>query len=379
MKTSADFKSSKKRYFLAQRISYVLLAVILFVFGLITIRNFLYPIAFGFLLAYLVYPVANWLEKKRFPRILANLITIIGSLAILASLFLVAYRIISPLALDLPKLAEAGISNLSEMLANISRFFGFDRTDTQKFIQDQTTLLLEAGAEYFQAFFTATTSTIIAFGLMPVYIFLFLYYRTKFMYFLLMIAGKSYKREVIAILREISTVMVRYTAGVIVVVFILCIINSLGIWIIGLRYAIALGVTAALFNFIPYFGTLLGGLVPFLFAFLVEGNLVLAFRVVVLFIIIQFMENNILTPNIVGGNVKISPFFIITGLVAASMIWGIPGMLLIVPFLAILRIVFSHIDFMKPYAFLLGEEGTRKHAITSGKIKRLWRKRKENK
>jgi predicted PurR-regulated permease PerM len=139
-----------------------------------------------------------------------------------------------------------------------------------------------------------------------------------------------------------------------------------------MKFAIALGIVSAFFNFIPYFGTLLGGLVPFLFALLVENNPGLAFRVVILFIIIQFIENNILTPNIVGGNVKVNPFFIITGLVAASIIWGIPGMLLIVPFLAIVRIVFSHIDSMRPYAFLLGEEGTAKHSITMNKIKKLW-------
>jgi predicted PurR-regulated permease PerM len=96
--------------------------------------------------------------------------------------------------------------------------------------------------------------------------------------------------------------------------------------------------------------------------------------VLFLFIIIQFIENNLLTPNIVGGNVKINPFFVITGLVAASMVWGIPGMLLVVPFLASLRIIFSYNEALRPYAFLLGTEGTGKHSITLSKIKALWSK-----
>ena len=365
---------SEKRSLLAQRMSFTLLSIILFIYGLVIIRNFLYPVAFGFLLAYLLYPVANWLENKSVPRILANLLTILGALVILTSLILLAYNRLLPIAGSLPKLAESGITNLSQMIAGIGEYFGFEKDDTERLIRDQVSVMLQTGSEYFQALFSATTSTVVALGLLPVYIFLFLYYRTKFMYFLLKIAGRDYRSEVIAILREISTIMVRYMAGVIMVVLILCFINSTGLWIIGIRYPVALGVVAALFNFIPYFGTLLGGLVPFLFALIVEGDIVLSLRVVILFIIIQFIENNILTPNIVGGNVKINPFFIITGLVAASMIWGIPGMLLIVPFLAIIRIVFSHIDFMRPYAFLLGEEGTRKHSITISKIKGLWRK-----
>lgn len=164
-------------------------------------------------------------------------------------------------------------------------------------------------------------------------------------------------------------------SGVFVVVLILCVINSLGLWIIGLKHAVALGIIAAVFNFIPYFGTILGGMVPFLFAFLFEGNPALAFKVVILFIIIQFFENNVLTPNIVGGNVKISPFFVITGLVAASMVWGIPGMLLVVTLLATMRIIFSYSDALRPYAFLLSNEGTGKHSITLSKIKALWTKK----
>jgi predicted PurR-regulated permease PerM len=363
---------SEKRFLMAQRMTYTLLAIILFLYGLIAIRNFLYPIAFGFLLAYLLFPIANWLEKKRIPRILANFITIIAVLSVMASLVLLAYSQVAPMAGELPKLVDTGIRNMSDMLARIGEYFGFDRSETSKLIRDQTSAIIASGGEYMQDIFSSTASTIVAIGLLPVYIFLFLYYRTKFAYFLLKIAGPSRRKETIEILREISKVSARYMGGVIAVVTVLCFLNSLGLWIIGVRFAIALGIISALFNFIPYFGTLLGGLVPFLFALLVENDPVLAFRVVILFIIIQFIENNILTPNIVGGNVKVNPFFIITGLVAASIIWGIPGMLLIVPFLAIIRIVFSHIDSMRPYAFLLGEEGTAKHSITMSKLKKLW-------
>ncbi len=374
METSTDIKQADKRYMAARRITYGLLAIILFIYGIIAIRNFLYPIAFGFVLGYLLYPLASWFEKKGIPRILANMIIIFGALGFFAGLFIIMYRIVTPLAIDLPKLAGSAVENVSDIGARIGEYLGLDPDNTRNLIKDRASSTFEAGGEQLQGFFTATTNTIVAFGLLPVYLFLFLYYRTKFMYFLLQMAGKSSRREMAVILREIATVMVRYLYGVIAVVFILCFINSLGIWIIGLQYAIPLGITAALFNFIPYFGTLLGGLVPLTFAILVEGEPVLAFRVIILFIIIQFIENNILTPNIVGGNVNVSPFFVITGLVAASMIWGIPGMLIIVPFLASTRIVFSHINFMKPYAFLLGEEGIAKHSIQVTKIKRLWKK-----
>ncbi len=368
--------SSQNRILFAQKVTYILLAIILFLYGLIAVRNFLYPIAFGFLLAYLLFPIANWLEKKRLQRILANFVTIFGVLGILVGLALFGYSKLIPMASELPNLADTAVKNLSAMIAGIGEYLGFEKSETKNLIQNETSRFLESGGEYFQDIFSSTASTAVAFGLLPVYIFLFLYYRTKFAYFLLKIVPPTRKRELVAILREISTVAARYMGGVIIVVFILAIINSIGLFIIGMKFAIALGIISAVFNFIPYFGTLLGGAVPFLFAILVENNPGLAFRVILLFIVIQFIENNILTPNIVGGNVKVNPFFIITGLVAASMIWGIPGMLLIVPFLAIVRIVFSHIDSMKPFAFLLGQEGTAKHSITFQKFKALFSRKK---
>jgi predicted PurR-regulated permease PerM len=158
--------------------------------------------------------------------------------------------------------------------------------------------------------------------------------------------------------------------GVLMVVFILFFLNSFGLFVVGVKYPITLGVISALFNIIPYFGTLLGGTVPLLFTLLTGELPNDPMGVIILFIIIQFTENNILTPNIVGGNVKISPFFIILGLVASSMIWGIAGMLVIVPFLAVLRIVFSHIPSLQPWAFLLGTSGTKKYALTFHNIKK---------
>ncbi|MFO8055588.1 MAG: AI-2E family transporter, partial [Bacteroidales bacterium] len=259
MKNSQNTNWTGQRYFLARHITYSLLAVILFIYGLIIIRDFLYPIAFGFLLAYLIYPIANWVEKKGVPRILANLLTLVGVMGVLVALFLLAYQRISPFASEFPHLAESGIRNFSEMLSNIGPYFGFDKAESRNFIAGETSALLKSGTRYLQTLFEATTSTIVSIALLPVYIFMFLYYRTKFMYFLLMISGRPHRQEVVTILREISTVMVRYMSGVIIVVFILCFINSLGIYIIGLKYAIPMVVTSALFNFIPYFGTLIGG------------------------------------------------------------------------------------------------------------------------
>ena len=86
-----------------------------------------------------------------------------------------------------------------------------------------------------------------------------------------------------------------------------------------------------------------------------------AIGVVILFLIIQFTENNILTPNITGGAVQINPFFTILGLVVGGMVWGIPGMLVAVPVMGTLKIIFENIDEMHPYAYLMGVDSPRRY------------------
>ena len=197
-----------------------------------------------------------------------------------------------------------------------------------------------------------------------------MYYRTKFAYFILKLTPKDKGMVTIRILRDISTIAASYMGGVTIVVLILVVLNSCGLLIIGVRYAIFFGMVSAFFNFIPYFGTLMGGSIPFLFVLLTtEDPLHYGLRVAILYVIVQFIENNILTPNIVGGHVKLNPFIIIIGLVLGATVWGIPGLLVTVPFLAILRVIFANLEPLTPFSYLLGPKGTRKHAITLARSK----------
>ena len=205
----------------------------------------------------------------------------------------------------------------------------------------------------------------------PVYVFLFLYYRTKFAYFILKIVGRQNRLIAVKALREIARVVTRYMLGVSTVVLILCFFNSIGLLLIGIKYPLLLGVISALFSFIPYFGNFIGGLVPFIFALLTEDSSAYLLRIAIFVYCIHFFENNILSPNIVGNNVRINPFVIILGLIIGAIIWGIPGMLVVIPFLAMVKIILKNIPDLQPYVYLLGTRGTSRHALTVGNIRRF--------
>ncbi len=357
-----------------------LLVPILFFYGIIQARNFLFPLAFGLLFAYLLYPAVDFLEHRKFPRILAIIITILTAIVIVAAVFFLFYKQLTYMFDDFDTIREQANKNIEVFQQYLNRKIGLKDNRLEEFLKAQGQHLFGNDNGQLNQAFTATTGTLFKIFIMPVYVFLFLYYRTKFAYFILKLVKREHKHTTIKILREISTVASRYMGGVFVVVLILCVLNSVGLFIVGVKFAILLGIISAFFNFIPYFGTLMGGSIPLIFVLLTsEDPLHLSFGVVVLYVIVQFIENNILTPNIVGGNVQINPFFIIVGLVMSALVWGIPGMLVIVPFMAIIRIIFVNIEKTKPLAFLLGPKGTQQHSITKDKIQLFFSlKKKKN-
>ena len=335
---------------------------------LVLAKDFLYPLAFAVLLSYLIYPIVNFLEKKGMPRIFSILVPIIAALTIFVFL---AFFILNRVGLfmdDLPNLREKTIEHIENLQRFAETEYGIPGERLKNFILTQ---IYDIGSQSGKIF-SATTGTIFVVLMQPVYVFLFLYYRTKFAYFFLKIVGRNNRLIAIKVLREIATVATRYMLGVTSVVLLLCIFNSVGLIIIGIKYALLLGIISALFSFIPYFGNFIGGSIPFLFAILTEDSPKYALRIAIFVYIIHFTENNILSPNLVGNNIRINPFIIILGLIAGAMIWGLPGMLVTIPFLAIFNIIMKEIPGLQPYAYLFGNHGTKRHALTMENIKRYW-------
>lgn len=360
------------KYPLILRLTFYLLFIILIVYGLIAARDFLYPIAIAILFSYLLYPIVSFLEKKGFPRILANLAAILLGFAILFSSLYLLYKQLSLLLNDLPALKQQALQNLDSLEQYIFERSGITTEAQNRWLKEQVANLFTSGSQLLDTAFAATAGTLAKVGLLPVYVFFMLYNRNKFLNFLLMIIPEKRHQDLLLTLKEVSHVTKKYMSGIVIVVAILCVLNSVGLLIVGIRYALLLGILSAFMNFIPYFGTLIGGAIPLTFALLVMDSPSYAFWVVILFIIIQFLENNILTPNIVGGNVDINPFFTILSIVLGAMIWGIPGMIISVPFISMFRIFCNNVPRLHPYSYLLGTSGTERHSITIDKLKSLW-------
>ncbi|MFW6275409.1 MAG: AI-2E family transporter [bacterium] len=343
---------------------------------IILAKNILVPLAFGFLLAYLLYPIVWRLERSGFPRILAILVVILITIAVMSAVTFYFSIHLSNIRIDLIGLKDKALTGSDSFKFMLEDKFGINLNTMEYYMEKTAAGIVEMIQSSSGKIFSTTATTVFQILILPVFTFFILFYRTKTAYFIFRLVGRQHRQQAIRILREVTHVATRYLGGIVVVVFILAVLNSTGLAIIGVPQAIVLGVGAALLNLIPYFGTLIGALVPIIYVLIaVENPLSMVVKVIFMFIIVQFLENNIITPNIVGGNVKLNPLTIIVGLLIGNLVWGVAGLLIIIPFLAIMKIVMRNIDSLEPFAYLISTKGAEKYSIHFGHIfKKLWTK-----
>jgi len=356
---------------LIKKAAVVLFFIVLLTYALIQAKTLLYPIVLAMLFSFLLLPIANFLERKGFTRILTNFIVIFAAAAVMSALAYLLYSRIGNLISEFPDLKEHASENVESMTRAISDRVGVSTNEVRDWVNKRISTLGENNL-FVNTIIPSTTSTIMAIGLMPVYIFLMLYYRDKIYMFLMMLFPREKQPGAEKVIESISQVTKHYMRGVFVVVLILCVLNSVGLMIVGIRFALLMGLISALCNFIPYFGTLIGAAFPLAMALIAGDSPNQVLGVIILFIIIQFTENNILTPNITGGAVQINPMITIISIVAGGMVWGIPGMFVVVPVMGMLKIILENYEPTKPLAFMIGTRGTEKHSVTLGKLKRFF-------
>ncbi|PSR02211.1 MAG: hypothetical protein BRD50_07485 [Bacteroidetes bacterium SW_11_45_7] len=199
---------------------------------------------------------------------------------------------------------------------------------------------------------TATAFTALA--LIPIYIFFLLYYRDFYLQFLFYILKGNEEEEVEEVVHQIQKVVQNYLIGLLMVIFIVAVANSIGLMVLGVKHAIFFGTLAGVLNIIPYIGVLIGSLLPILYSALTMESWFYPIMVAIIFWGIQTLEGNVITPYVVGSKVRINPLAAILALIIGGLIWGPAGMIIFIPFIAILKVVLDAVPSTRAYGFVLG-------------------------
>src|SRR5690606_6849127 len=186
-------------------------------------------------------------------------------------------------------------------------------------------------------------------------IFFFLLYRSHLVKFLIWCFPPSDQSKVRVVITEIQSIIKQYIFGLLIQVVAVSTLMFIAYSIIGIKYALLFAVWCGVLSLIPYIGscsaTVLAAVVS-----LATGDPIHAWWVVSAVIVVNSSAGNIIAPKIIGSKVALNSFVVLFGIVIAKSIWGIAGMFLAIPILAIFKIIFDNVDGMRPYGFVLGED-----------------------
>ena len=349
----------------------ILFGLILLVYVLMEAQNILILLALAGLISLLLLPLVRKLERK----MSSSLAILIGLVLIILVLSLVSIFVYSQLV-DLMESLPDITQRLTKILERGNPFFekylGVERGQTISYLKEELIKLLHQSTAIFSTTLSVTTGIFTAVGLVPVFIFFMLYYRSFFKEFLLLLFKAESHTDVLKTIEKIERVAQSYLSGLLIVISIISILNVIGLYIVGVKYAIFFGVFAGMLNIIPYIGVFLGSTLPIVYTALKGGSLIQCIGAGAALWVVQLLESNFITPNIVGGKVSLNPFASILALLIGGAIWGPLGMILFVPFTAILKVIFDAIDPLKPYGFILGEPPTAKEDDKEPFFKRVW-------
>jgi predicted PurR-regulated permease PerM len=202
--------------------------------------------------------------------------------------------------------------------------------------------------------FNLLTASIATTVLIPVYIFLFLFYRDHFLLFLTDLFRSENKERVIACISDVKNVVHHFITGVLFETSIVATLNVIGLLIIGAPYAILLGIVGALMNTIPWIGGIIQLILSALIVFANTGSTAKLIATVCTLLAVQMIDNYFLVPRIIGSRVSLNALMSIIGVLVGGAVAGIGGMFLSIPFLAMLKIIFEQSEALRPWSILLG-------------------------
>ena len=317
-------------------------------------QTILLPLIYASILAVLISPVVNYLERKKINRGLAIASVLALALLVIGGvLFLIVSQ--SNLLIEaMPELSKKLKGMLHEFAVWASGYFNVSVRDIESWFEKEKLKFLKNSNLGIGTTLTTAGSVIATLFLTPVYIFMILFYQPHIVVFFYKLFGSTNEGKVSEILGETKTVIRGYLVGLFLEFVIIAILNSLGLLFLGIEYAILLGIAGALLNVIPYVGGLIAVAVFATIALLTKSPIYVAY-VMILYMIIQFVDNNYIVPKIVGSKVKLNALFSILAVVSGGALWGIPGMFLSIPLMAIIKLIADRIDPLQPWGYLLGD------------------------
>ncbi len=337
------------------RASLILVGLFVFLSMLVLGKGIIVPFLFAIVVSILLSSIVDFLTKRGIDRIIA----ITG--AMLLTVFvvgLVTVMVISQINMFIDAIPEFAkkLDVLQTSFANwISDSFGVGTRKANEWMSSARADLTVLSGDSIGDTVSTLINALIVLILIPVYIFLLLFYQPLIVDFVHRVIGDRHVKDVGIVLGQTKTLLKAYFAGLLIELVIVAILNSVGLLLLGVEYAILIGIFGAFLNMIPYIGGIITLGLSMLMAMLSNTDPSFALYAAGVFFLIQIIDNYILIPKIVGSKIKINALVAIIVVIAGGAMWGVAGMFLALPLIAILKVIFDRIEPLEPWGFMLGD------------------------
>lgn len=314
---------------------------------LVFLKDIFIPLAFSALFSMVLLPVARIFEKRT-GRITSIVLVLLAALVFLGLItWFVIYQI-TDLVANLPSIENRLLQTVNDLSRRLHEQYDISSAEQTQIVKDA----LKELTSYTGSFLASTTYLVYFFVQVPIYIFLFLLYREKFQeFFVRLTAKKEMKWQ-----SEIEDVVRGYISGLLIVVFIAGVLNSIGLLALGIDHAIFFGFLSGALTMIPYVGITIGAALPTLLALVTKDSIWYAVGVVGVHGFVQFLEGNFISPKVTGSKISINALAAILALLVGGKIWGIPGMILAVPAVGVLKSIMAYSRSWSPFVVLLEDK-----------------------
>jgi len=336
------------------KLAFTLVSVTILIYWLMVLQDILVPIFISIILSMAIFPICNRLENKGLGSIFAIIFTLIFFSFIASVIIWLASTQIANIAEMLPQLQKRFILWSGQIQHWAESTFHVGKKAQIAQLRQYGTEILSTGGIFFTTALSTTGNVLGKMLLIPIYMFFFLYYRDFFKMFFYKVFSTINRKKIDSVLTKIYEVIHSYLTGLVIVTLIVGSLNTIGLMILDIDYAIFFGFLAATLLIIPFIGILIGSILPIIMALITKDSYVYSVGVAGVFIFVQFLEGNFITPQIIGSKVSINGFVAIVALLLGSALWGIAGMALSLPTIAILKVVFDSVPDLKPYGYILG-------------------------
>lgn len=330
----------------------ILLGLYLFFYGLYVLDDVMIPIFFAALIATLLNPLVNKMVNRGMPVSIAILLGLLLFAILIGGLIFFLSSQIVQFSEMWPEMKQKLLDLYHQGQVWLNEKFGFS-------FKMQEDLLKDASGNT-KGMVGQTLTSILSFlgitFLLPVYVFLLLYYKPLIQQFIFESFNWRHSEKIASVLTETKSAIQSYVVGLLVEMAIVAAMNTTALLLLGVKYALLLGCIGALLNLIPYIGGLVAIALPVLISLVTSDSYWQALYIILAYMIIQLVDNNIIVPRVVSSKVSVNALVSIVVVLLGGALWGVPGMFLSIPFTAVLKVIFDHIDGLEPWGKMLGDE-----------------------